>query len=293
MKLFVICAVFLGAALGSPASKYPSTSLNNQPPPNRYFFTVGRVSDGLDARPGQAPYTCSLRWGITNPTHTCGATLLTNQFLLTAAHCLSGLPSGTFEVQCGVTNRVTDVTTQQIRTIANLNTDVSYPPGWTGSIYSDDIAVIRVATPFVLNDLVRPIRLREAGFNDNGNVASIFGWGPRGGASSGLPEVLQTAEMDVLDGANCRALMGTISAGFVNFITDNCLCAARGTYSVCGGDSGSPLVAQENGEDVLIGLAAWGLNPCGSIAGAPSVFSRISAFNAWIEGIVGQPLSTV
>lgn len=122
------------------------------------------------------------------------------------------------------------MTTQQLRAIANLQTDVFYPPGWTGSIYSDDIAVIRVATPFVLTDLVRPIRLREASFNDNGNVGRVFGWGPRSGGSTALPEVLQTAEMDVTDGAACRVLMGSINAALVNFITDNCLCAARGTY---------------------------------------------------------------
>lgn len=290
MKFFLVLVVLVGAAVGSPASKYFNRLIFYPSSITPFLQSVGRVSNGLNAAPGQAPYTCSLRWGIANQAHACGATLLTNQFLLTAAHCLSGLSTGQFDIQCGVTNRITDVATQQVRAITNLNTDVFYPPGWTGSIYSDDIAVIRVATPFVLNDLVRPIPLRAAGFNDNGNVASIFGWGSRNGTTSSPMEGLQTAEMDVSDGATCRIVMGNINAALANFVTDNCLCASRGTYSVCGGDSGSPLVVTENGEDILVGLAAWGLSPCGSIAGAPSIFSRISAFNDWIEGVVGQPL---
>ena len=249
----------------------------------------GRVSDGLNALPGVAPYTCSIRWGITNMAHSCGAALLTESWFVSAAHCFT-MGAGSNDIQCGVTDRVADVATEQVRTWTADN--VIFHPGWTGSIYSDYIVIIRVSEPFSLNSLVQPIRLRAAGIVDHDTEGRIFGWGARDGStSSGAQNNLQTAEMDVFNAETCRERMADVGAsGLSTFITENDICAGRGTYSVCGGDSGSPLIRNENGSDVMIGMAVWGLSPCGRL-GAPSVFSRMSAYTAWIEEQIGATLS--
>lgn len=295
MKSFVIVSCLLAVVLALPSNNLQprkSSALLKYPINSRLTDSfkgfVGRVSDGLNAAPGQAPYACSIRWGITNRSHSCGASLLNDSWFISAAHCFT-MGTGSNDIQCGVTDRLADVATQQIRSWDAA--DVHFHPGFTGSIYSDDVVIIRVSQPFTLNNLVQPIRLRSAGISDHNIDGRIFGWGSRDGSTSGAQNNLQTAEMDIFDAATCRTRMNQVQSGLTGFITDNDICAARGTYSVCAGDSGSPLVLTENGVDTLIGLAVWGLNPCGRTDGAPSVFSRISAYTAWVEGVIGQSLS--
>lgn len=274
MKSFVVLPLLLVAvAVALPA---------NSP--------VGRVSDGLDAWQDVAPYVCSVRWGITNRSHSCGATLLTANWVLSTAHCFT-MGSGSMDIQCGVTNRVADIHQEQVREISDA--EVIFHPGWTGSIYSDDVVLIRVNTPFDINNVnVGTIPLRQEGATYHGDVGRLFGWGARDGNQSTGPQVhLQTAEMDIYGADECRVRMTEIAgAGMANFITDSDICAGRGTYSVCGGDSGSPLISEVDGTDIMVGMAVWGLTPCGR-ADAPSVFVRTSAYTNWIESTIGERIS--
>lgn len=46
---------------------------------------TNRIVNGLDASQGQFPYQISLR---KNSMHHCGGSIITNRFILTAAHCV-------------------------------------------------------------------------------------------------------------------------------------------------------------------------------------------------------------
>lgn len=299
MKSFIILSCLVAVALAVPANQVHPRKLSTTiiasfrtrlfSPFVHSLVFQGRVSDGLNALPGSAPFTCSIRWGISNRSHSCGASLLNSMWFITAAHCL-GVSTGSYDIQCGATNRIEHTSTEQVRTWAD--TDVHYHPGWTGSIYSDDIVIVRVNQPFSFNSYVKGVLLRAADADDHENVGRIFGWGSRDGSSNVAQNNLQTAEMDIINASTCRQRMTTIAgASTANFITNNDICAGRGTYAVCGGDSGSPLIRTIDGYHVLVGMAVWGLSPCGRIDGAPSVFSRISAYTNWIEGQIGQNLS--
>lgn len=48
-----------------------------------------RVIGGSDAQEGQFPYQISLRVG---GEHVCGGTIISNKFILTAAHCVEKIP---------------------------------------------------------------------------------------------------------------------------------------------------------------------------------------------------------
>lgn len=47
-----------------------------------------RVIGGSDAQKGQFPFQISLRVG---GSHVCGGTIITNKFILTAAHCVENI----------------------------------------------------------------------------------------------------------------------------------------------------------------------------------------------------------
>lgn len=46
----------------------------------------GRIVGGDDASPGQFPYQISLR---IKDSHTCGGSIIDNEWILTAAHCVA------------------------------------------------------------------------------------------------------------------------------------------------------------------------------------------------------------
>ncbi|GLH14754.1 Lectizyme, partial [Gryllus bimaculatus] len=118
-----------------------------------------------------------------------------------------------------------------------------------------------------------PIALPAAGSVPTG-TAVLSGWGS---TSTSLvpstPSILQTVEVPLLSFEECWAAVG----GEPLADTNVCSGPLTGGTSACSGDSGGPLA--QNGE--VIGIVSWGYIPCGSV-NAPSVYTRVSAFNDWI-----------
>lgn len=90
--------------------------------------------------------------------------------------------------------------------------------------------------------------------------------------------VLQKARLEVLPQDKCiKELKG------VKEISPYFLCAGRGTPSTCSGDSGSPLLFQEELTYYQIGITSIGM-PCDSHnpSKRPNVFPRITSYMPWI-----------
>jgi len=230
-----------------------------------------------------------MRWGITNMQHSCGGSILAAGWFLSAAHCITEVPNtGRLEIQCGVTHRTNDVANQQLRSF-DRNADVFLHPGWiSGGVGPDDVVVIRIPQPLVLNQFVQPIRQRVSGVVDSG-VGRLYGWGAINSSVifPTIPLHLQTADKDLLTIAECEARLRAINPTFGDPLRPTNICAARGNISACGGDSGGPLVVGTTGNYVQVGVVSWGISPCGNVNGAPSVYARSSAYIDWISSTTG------
>lgn len=238
-----------------------------------FGFANERVVGGQDAYPHSAPWIVSLQYVTTFSRHICGGSIIAADWVVTAAHCLVGLPPpGHLEISAGRHN-ISEVTEiyEQRRRVDRFWVHESYP----GGVAPFDIGLIHLDVPFALTGAVHVIALPQAEAVPSGNV-QLHGWGSTSRTTTPIyPDILQTVVKPVLSFTTCRLILG-LNSPLHN--TNVCTGPITGGVSACSGDSGGPLT--QNGE--LVGIVSWGVVPCG-IVGAPSVYVRVSAFVDWIN----------
>uniref|UniRef100_A0A182JJG0 Uncharacterized protein n=1 Tax=Anopheles atroparvus TaxID=41427 RepID=A0A182JJG0_ANOAO len=241
----------------------------------------GRIVNGVEALPGQFPYQIALLSTFaTGGTGLCGATVITNNYILTAAHCVVG---GNGAVATGGTailgahNRAVVEPSQQ--RIAFSQAGINVHPAYSASNIRNDIATIRLNTPAVFNARVQPIDLpaRSDSRTFAGMEGTASGFGRTSDASTATSNVVMFTRNPVMSNAQCNGFWSTAVVQDQNVCLD-----ATGGRSPCNGDSGGPLAVQDNGNSLEVGIASF-VSAQGCASGAPSVWVRISFFRDWIE----------
>ncbi|ETN67337.1 serine protease [Anopheles darlingi] len=239
-----------------------------------------RIVNGVEALPGQFPYQVALLSNIGTGTSLCGATVITNNYILTAAHCVVGgggavAQSGTAIL--GAHNRLNEEETQQ--RIGFTQAGVAVHPGYDSSTIRNDIATVRLNSPAQFNDRVQPIRLpaRADGRDFAGLEGTASGFGRTSDASTATSPVVMFTRNPILSNADCNTSWSTA------LVQDQNVClSAVGGRSPCNGDSGGPLAVQDGGSSLEVGIASF-VSAAGCASGAPSVWVRVSFFRDWIE----------
>uniref|UniRef100_A0A182LTK9 Peptidase S1 domain-containing protein n=1 Tax=Anopheles culicifacies TaxID=139723 RepID=A0A182LTK9_9DIPT len=238
-----------------------------------------KIVGGEEAIPHEFPYQISLQWNFNQddqePFHFCGGSLIADQYVLTAAHCVPSAisPDGFAEAVAGEHDFSQFDAVVQRRRIVEMFVHEDYQ----GGVGPNDIAVFRVDQPFRLNRNVQLIRLPEPNAIPTG-VCTISGWGSTSFTPfPSYPDTLMKTTLPIMDLDVCREIYQT------DLIEDSNICAGtmEGTSSVCSGDSGGPLV-QTDDEIVQVGIVSWGGIPCGGYRN-PGVFVRVSYFIDWIN----------
>uniref|UniRef100_A0A182MMN1 Peptidase S1 domain-containing protein n=1 Tax=Anopheles culicifacies TaxID=139723 RepID=A0A182MMN1_9DIPT len=241
----------------------------------KYGFPSGRVVGGIDALPGEFPSIVSIQRVILVVTaHVCGGSILSNFWILTAAHCITESPAtASFQIWAGAHN--TAIAEESRQTI-NVASSIVHPE-YLGGVNPSDIAVMRLASPLTYTDRIQPIVLPVPGSVPTG-PATLAGWGSTGGTIPTLPNILQKVTKPLITYAECLAAAGPDSPlGPTNICTG----PLTGGVSACSGDSGGPLYSIQGGQQVQIGIVSWGWIPCGTI-GFPSVYVGVSNYMDWI-----------
>lgn len=182
-----------------------------------------RIFNGNNAIKGQFPYQAAIRVKQTN-NHHCGAAILNNQFLLTAAHCTRfdyGKPDHVVVV-VGALHRSNDGTKMDVDKITP-HEDFDH---W---YLKNDIALIRTVKKIAFNDRVQPIPLPTEDA-DYEKPLIISGWGKNGADSR--PDTLQFIEVKSLDRDDCEK-----HTSFYIYSTNVCAMGVD-KKSTCPGDSG-------------------------------------------------------
>ncbi|KAJ8736110.1 hypothetical protein PYW08_006766 [Mythimna loreyi] len=226
---------------------------------------VGGSLTTIDRYPSIASLLFS--WLGTSYWQACGGTILNNRAILTAAHCTIGDPASRWRIRVGST------WANSGGVVHNVNQIINHPQ-YNGNTYNNDIAVLRSASTFTLNNNVRAAPIAGSNYNlaDN-QVVWAAGWGTtsQGGQSS---EQLRHVELRSINQATCRNNYAT--RGIT--ITDNMLCSgwSGGGRDQCQGDSGGPLYHNGN----VVGVCSFGIG-CAQ-AQFPGVNARVSRYTSWI-----------
>jgi len=246
---------------------------------------VGRVVGGEEVKvAGRYPWQLSLATGFFGffYQHRCGATLISRRWVLTAAHCMQNMNIASTYVMAGflaVNNR----DTAQIKKIERYITH----PRFDSTLYEQDIALLKLATPMEYSSLVLPACLPPPIKSYVGQVAVLTGWG-REWDNGPLSNQLHEISLPVVSNGECMDWYS--NSGSRQYIPeDTFLCAGfeEGQRDACSGDSGGPLVAfRADKRAEVIGVVSWGLG-CGA-KGRPGVYTRVSEFVDWIRQTINS-----
>ncbi|XP_035912711.1 serine protease snake-like isoform X2 [Anopheles stephensi] len=268
MKIYVIPSL---------CTRYPTRSIHP---------CANRMPSINEAEPGQFPHLARL--GLRNDEDeigwTCSANIITQRFLLTAAHCK---PADIAGVDCAETTQC-----EQLRGVKNFISHSKYKK----SLKYHDIALVELDQDVKFNKRVLPI----CPYNSTDDVPAmedmtIAGWGAT--QSHFQSPQLMYATVRTVSQKKCRDQYAILLKELPNAklgqgIIDEQYCV-RGALvenvseyiDACTGDSGGPLQVEQNSNIYLVGIVSAGIG-CGS--DSPGLYTRVAAYFDWIKETIGK-----
>jgi transmembrane serine protease 9 len=232
-----------------------------------------RVVGGSPAPIGAYPWQVSI--GISGAphdvSHFCGGSLIAPQWILTAAHCVSG---GTTPDNIDVLTG-TNFLSKGGRT--GLIDRIIVHEKWDPDTFDHDVALLHLKGA----SGERPIGLitpSDASLASPGLIAIVSGWGLTREIEAKPSNVLRNVTVQLVTKKDC-----TSPAAYGEAITDTMICAgfAEGGKDSCQGDSGGPLIVPDKkGSFLLAGIVSWGEG-----CGRPSkygVYTSIPTIQKWV-----------
>lgn len=204
--------------------------------------------------------------------HSCGASLIDSEWLVTAAHCVEGESPADWQLRVGTTDYSSG---GEVVTPDEFIPHPDYPD------VGADIALIHLASPATST----PVGIGTATPADQSTLR-LLGWGltcPVRGCGD-VPLTLQQLDSTVLADSECDSWADQTGQPYGG-AGELCLDTAGGTASSCYGDSGGPALALVDGEYVLVGDTSRGF--VANCLLSPGVYTDVTQQRDWIARVTG------
>ncbi|XP_063323756.1 granzyme-like protein 1 [Pelmatolapia mariae] len=232
---------------------------------------LGRLAHGSDIIHGEkAPENSMLYMASVQDNkghHVCGGFLITEDFVVSAAHCDKERPT---HVVLGNHN-LKNSNHQKIK-IENKIIHENYQHVGLGN----DIMLLKLSEKVKLGHRVKTSQIPHAEINLKENeVCQVAGWGKTKADGESVDELMVTS-VSVIDKQVCKELWHGLPA--------NVICAGgyKTTKGFCQGDSGGPLVCH----GFAVGVVSFNYyNNC-TYPDKPNVYTDISKYRKWIDEVL-------
>lgn len=249
-----------GATLGACAvmgAVVPSAAADGQP------FIVG----GHDATEEYA-FMASLQ--TADGQHSCGASLIEQDWVVTAAHCVQG-DTGPMQVRVGSADRTTG------GTVTGVSEKIVHPEfDITDFGHGYDIALLKLDQSVPQ----QPIRVADDA-GPAGTPTRILGWGvtcDEGQQCPELPVQLQELDPELVEAQRCDP---------INADRELCIDTPTEDAQACNGDSGGPQLKGTPGDWELIGATSRDGDEDPACGTGTGIYTDVTAYHDWIQQHIG------
>lgn len=240
-----------------------------------------QVVGGTPVENGKYPFMAALYdpvFGRPSPnTQFCGGTLIDEDSVLTAAHCLFK-PSGDLYPtrRVGITVGRTVLTSDQgqVRGVSEFFIHPSYD---FDSSDRFDAAVLKLDAPVAGIEPISVVSEEQDQYETPQRVLTVAGWGAVTSPKQTFPDRMEKASVPIVSDSRAEEF-------YPNEFSRNLMVAAGGEErDTCTGDSGGPIFDRTgSGEFIQVGITSFGKDVCGprpgvyTEANAPSIRNFIS-----------------
>jgi len=283
-------AAELDTATRAKLIAHQQTKLSNQskgerlPAPTAEVGPTPFIVGGEEPLAGEWPYIVALVNPNNGNSQFCGGSLIREDVVLTAAHCVDGAQTSGINVYLGSQTLSNDDGNGEFIAVNQIVMHEGYNRG----SFENDVALLFLETssslpvvPTISSALMNGVALGEA--------MKVAGWGNMEPFDPTFPNHLQEVDVNYTDAAICEAAYEPLFGA--NSIKESMICAGtpEGGKDACHGDSGGPLIVNVEGVDYQAGVVSWG-NPTCAQTGFYGVYAKVAYFEEWLDRSMNRHL---